>query len=799
MNKNDQGNDIPIPDLSKSFNVIKKRKYSFLGIIFLFFLAGLAYVNTVKPVYRAKSVILIGTQTSDRFQGQKDQGFEEVDPTNSEFYKTQYALLKSTSLIKAVIQDLNLVENSEFKSDPPLIDLSIVRGWVSSVIKYLDIPKLLGRPEREVKTEEIKIDPDARLVGTFLKRLSISPVSKSHVVGIGFEGYDPVTIAYINNSFLDALIQRNIKRRSKVLDGSEKWMSEKLLDLKVKMADSEQKLAGFRKQNDIIDFKKNREISAYNLSKYQDEIRKVESTKLRLSDLKHLLFQLKKNPVDLIHNLPDDLKTRTVNSLIKSYADLTKEYGNLSKEYSSLHPKVQIVYQKLKSVEAQVPVEIDRLIASIDLDFRGTNLHEQSLKNAMELEKAKIMKMDNQEFSFNALKDEYDSSKILHTDLLKRFKEIDIASYSNESSIKIVDNAEIPYIPVRPKKGFILVLCLMSGIIVALIWVVFLETMNKTVITVQDVVRQIPFPFLGATGIVGKNELPLPVINHSNAFIAEEFRTVKTNLMLNGFVGDSKVLMIGSSTPKEGKTTVATNLAATFAMEGKRVLIIEADFVRPKIAEVMQTVNKPGLLDILESPRLFKSILENHSQDSKKLDKIFVKSSVDGVYVLPRGNLKMDYPDMINFGILGKLLDLTKKIFDVIIIDTPPALAFSYVSITAQLSDGVLFVIGSGMKDKKLITRSINKLHAATSDGSFKPSTNGANGQHLDGHFPGGNGSNGKSDPTPAPHHSKIFGVVLNKVKYHRDEYYEYHRKYFTEYYSTMNKKSKKDILAEKA
>ncbi len=793
MNKNGQGDDLQVPDLSNSFNIIKRRKYSFLGIIFLFLFAGLAYVNMVKPVFRADSVILIGTQTSDRFQGKKDQGLEEVDPTDSEFYKTQYALLKSTSLIKKLIIDLNLVENPEFISDPPLIDLSIVRGWVKSIIKYLDIGE-------QVKSKEaVKVDPEARLVKTFLKRLSISPVSKSHVVGIGFEGYDPVTISNINNSFLDALIQRNIKRRSKVLDGSEKWMSEKLLDLKVKMNSAERKLANFRKQNDIIDFKKNREISAYNLSKYQDDIRQVESTKLKFSDLRNLMIQLKENPVDLIHNLPDDLKTKTINNLIGSYANLTKEYSSLSKEYSSLHPKVQIVYQKLKTVESQIPGEIDRLIASINLDFRGTTLHEQSLKNAMELEKAKIMKMDNQEFSFNSLKDEYESNKILHNDLLKRFKEIDIASYSNESSIKIVDTAEIPFVPVRPKKGFILIISLFLGGIVSLSWVIGMEAMNKTVITVQDVVRQVPFPFLGATGIVGKNELPLPVINNSNAFIAEEFRTVKTNLMLNGFVGESKILMIGSSTPKEGKTTVATNLAATFAQEGKRVLVIEGDFVRPKVAEVMGTINKPGVLDILDSPRLFKSIMESHNQDRKKLDRIFIKSSVDGVYVLPRGNMKMEYPDMINFGVMEKLLALTKKLFDVIIIDTPPALAFSYISIMAQLSDGVLFVIGSGMKDKKLITRSINRLNAATSDGSFKSSTNGnghhreANGQHA-----GLNGSNGKIESNPAQHHSKIFGVVLNKVKYHRDEYYEYHRKYFTEYYSSMNKKSKKDILAEK-
>jgi succinoglycan biosynthesis transport protein ExoP len=790
MNEIDPGNGTQIPDISNSLSILKKRKYTFLSIVFSFLLVGLAYIFTAKPVYRAQSVILIGTQTSDSFKGNKDKAFEEVNPTESEFYKTQYALLKSTTLVKGLIKELNLVDHPEFKGEPPLIDLSMIKNWVGAFIGSFF--RSVGLEKQGVKPSEIEVDRDARLVNRFTRKLIISPVAKSHVVKIGFEGYDPVAIASINNSFLDALIQRNITRRGKVLDGSEKWMSEKLMDLKEKMAVAERRLARFRKTNDIIDFKKNREISATNLSKYQDDIRQVESEKLRFEEMKKLLLKLKRDPVNLLHTLPDNLKSSGVSSLIQSYADLAKEYDTTSREYSSLHPKVQIVHQKLKSVEAQVPAEIDRLIASFDLDARGTDLHEQSLKNAMALEKARIMEMDNQEFNFNALQDDYDSNKILHNDLLTRFKEIDIASFSNESSIKIVDNAEIPYAPVKPKKGFIMVLCFLLGVLVAILWVMFLEKTNKTVITVEDVIRQIPHPFLGATGIIRKKELPLPVVNHSNAFIAEEFRTVKTNLMLNGFVGDSKVLMIASSTPKEGKTTVVTNLAVTFAQEGKRVLIIEADFVRPKVAEVLNTVTKPGLLDILESPRLFKSIVENQVLDRKEIDKIFVKSSINGLYVLPRGNVKVDYPDMINIGILEKLLTLTKKVFDVVIIDTPPTLAFSYVSIVAQLSDGVLFVIGSGMKDKKLITRTINKLSAATSDSSFKASTNGGNGHYNS----GDNERNGKTEKFPSTHRSKIFGVVLNKVKYHRDEYYEYHRKYFTEYYSTMNVKPKKGRTA---
>jgi polysaccharide biosynthesis transport protein len=787
MNKISLEQKNSVQNFSQVFKILRKRKFTFLGIIFLFVFLGLAYVFTAKPVYQSNSVILIGTQTSDHFAGKNAQ-FEEVDPTQTEFYKTQYALLKSRSLVKGVVKKLNLVESEEFKSEPPLIDLSFIKQGIKSFFV------MIGLKKEAVKTGKGNIDPYARLISQFMERLKISPISKSHVVRIGFQGNDPVLISQINNTFLNSLIERNINRRGRVLDGSEKWMSEKLLDLKTKMKAAEVKLANFRKRNNIIDFKKNRELSTYNLTQSQNNIRKVKSEKLRLSELKDLLLGLKRDPVNLLHALPDELKTKAANALISSYASLVKEYDELTHEYSSLHPKVQIIYQKMKSMEDRVPQEIDRLIASINIDYKSTVLHEQSLENAMQREKNKIMKMDNQEFTFNALQDEFETNKILHNDLLKRFKEVDIASYNSESSIQVVDQAEVPFIPIRPKKAFAMVIFLLAGILSSSFWVMFLERVNKSMITVEDVIRQIPFPFLGATGIIAKKDLPLPVATRTNAFLAEEFRTVKTNLMLNGFVEPRKVLMVSSSTPKEGKTTVVTNLAATFAQENKKVLIIEADFIRPKIAEVLQTKNRPGLLDILESPRLFQSIMENHIMDSQKIDSIFLKSSVDGVYVLPRGTIKEDIPDMLNYGIFEKILNVTRKIFDVVLIDTPPALAFSYVSIAAQLSDGVLFVIGSGMKDKALITRTLTKMSAATSDSSFKGSFNGQNGQNG---LNGLNGLNGQGSASSPVHQSRIFGVVLNKVKYQRDEYYEYHRKYFEEYYSVRESKAKKAVSVE--
>jgi len=232
MNQSIDQQENSTPDLTKIFDVLKKRKRIFLSVVALFLIMGFIYISTATPVYQSDSVILIGTQTSDHFAG-KNKQFEEVDPTNTEFYKTQYALLQSRSVVKSVIEDLNLLESEEFKPRPPMIDLSFIKKRLKFLKKGMEsLMESLGITKKDSEKAKIKVDPSLPLIQEFMQKLKVSPVTKSHVVQIGFQGYDPALITQINNAYLDALIKKNIKRRGKVLDGSEKWMTEKLQDLK---------------------------------------------------------------------------------------------------------------------------------------------------------------------------------------------------------------------------------------------------------------------------------------------------------------------------------------------------------------------------------------------------------------------------------------------------------------------------------------------------------------------------------------------------------------------------------------
>ena len=238
-------------NIQELFQIINRRKLTILCFVLIFGIVGTIYSFSQTPVYKTDAIVLIGTKTPDAFTD-KAKGFEELDPTKTDYYKTQYAMLKSRTLAKRIIDDLNLVESEEFQAKPPLVDLSGIKDTARSIIEKM----LPAQPENT--NAQIPKDPVTQMVDSFLARLIISPITQSHVVNVSFQGYNPVLIAEITNKFLDTIIQRNIERRTQILGGSEKWMVEKLTELKDKMKKAELKLAQFRKRHNIIDFKKNR-------------------------------------------------------------------------------------------------------------------------------------------------------------------------------------------------------------------------------------------------------------------------------------------------------------------------------------------------------------------------------------------------------------------------------------------------------------------------------------------------------------------------------------------------------------
>ncbi|WP_373865189.1 CpsD/CapB family tyrosine-protein kinase [Paenibacillus koleovorans] len=175
-----------------------------------------------------------------------------------------------------------------------------------------------------------------------------------------------------------------------------------------------------------------------------------------------------------------------------------------------------------------------------------------------------------------------------------------------------------------------------------------------------------------------------PIITEINpkSPISEAYRTLRTNVDFSSIDSDIQVVMLTSAGPGEGKSTTATNLAVTYAQADKKVLIIDADLRKPTMHHTFLRSNRWGLTNILASHGTGREVV--------------VDTDIENLYLLPSGPIPPNPSEMLASTRMSRLLDELKNEYDMIIIDTPPALVVTDAQVIASRCDGVILVINSG-------------------------------------------------------------------------------------------------------
>lgn len=172
---------------------------------------------------------------------------------------------------------------------------------------------------------------------------------------------------------------------------------------------------------------------------------------------------------------------------------------------------------------------------------------------------------------------------------------------------------------------------------------------------------------------------------------AEAYRTLRTNIQYSSLDDEMKTIVVTSSAPSEGKSTVVSNLAITMAEAGKKVLLVDCDFRKPTIHKRFSLTNKQGLTDILVG--------------NQKVEEVIKLSSINNLYILNCGTIPPNPSELIGSKKMKKYLQDFKEIFDIILIDAPPVLAVTDAQILSTMTDGTILVSAYGRTEKKALVK----------------------------------------------------------------------------------------------
>lgn len=701
---------------------ILRRKW----IVITFFIAVVTTVAVgtfmTKPQYKSTVTIKIEKENPNILTF-KD--IYAVEKTEDDYYQTQYKILKSRNLAKRVIRQMKLDSNPEFSKKKE-------EAALTSFLKH----------DQLLKEDGI----DSALVGKFIGRIEVNPQLKSRLVDVSFISYDPQLSAKVADSIANSFIELNIGSKYEATQQAREWLEKQLESMKAKVEHSEESLNEYASKQGIIFIDhenksgESQNIIIKKLSELSTELTAATSDRIHKEALYNEVLAGNTESSSLVMSNPSIL------TLKNNFAMLESEYNQNLRIYKPDYPKMVKQKELVDQIKMRIDAETKKIVFSIKKDYEAALKREKYLGSAFEKQKKEALDLNSRSVQYQILKRESDTNKELYNGLLQRLKETGISAGLTSTNIQILDKAEVPKSPFKPKKGLNILLSLIVGLFGGIGLAFFAEYLDNTIQTSEDVEKKISMPSLGLVPLYNKNngtDQPVELISllysDGKSQFCEAYSSIRTFLLFSTAGRPPKVMMVTSPRKQEGKTTTVINTAISLTKSDAKVILIDADMRRPKLHKIFKLNNSTGL----------SSFLSGNEEFSEGLIKPTDMPNLD---VITSGPLPPNPAELLGSYRLRDLVDGLYPLYNFILLDTPPVLGLADAVITSSLTDGVIMVLRSGQtpKDAALQTRKILESVNA-----------------------------------------KVLGVVLNAIsdtnlKYGYSSYYQYY--YYQNYTSDENK-----------
>ncbi len=686
------------------------RRHRWIILATLLAIVTIVTIGTLltRPIYRANVKIEIGKETERVLAGQRIMEVETANVFNPLYLQTQVDILSSRDLSRRVIQRLNLAESDEFKSRAP---------------------ENIGENERDV-----------RLVNVFHRRYGVAVGRQSRVATVTFDAYNPQLAAEVANTMANEYIAWSMESRLQGVGVTRDFLSKRVEDAESLLRKSEANYQQYLTDHQIISLDDKGNITVQRAEELNRQLVEVQNER-RTAEA--LFYRSKEVPAD---ELPPVLNDPTVQVLTRELSKQKQELANLSAKYQPNFPAVKQVQEQVRQLEIQLSEAKTKIVKNIETQYQVARKREQDLIGALGQSKGEAIQQNREATELNLLKQKVETNRKNYEDLLQRLRQAEVETDFRPSNIRIVQSAETPITPVKPNKLLNIGLSLIIGLGLGVGLAFFLEYLNNTIDSPDDVEKIIQLPSLGAipslqslaksampsgfgagkkrsTALAeGGNEL---VSGHEPiSSFAESYRALRTSLLLSSAEHAPRTMLITSSHPGEGKTTIVANTAISLAQTGARVLVLDGDLRRPRCHKILGVKNDAGLSTYL-------------SRDIK-LDSVIYEHDVPNLYVMPSGPVPPNPSELLSSIKLRILLSDLQDHFDHIIVDSPPVIHVTDALIISPFVDGVVVVVKSNQTPREVVLRAKQALMDVN---------------------------------------AKIFGVVLNSVDLKNDSYY-YNYKY---------------------
>lgn len=728
--RTEPSDDVEVPEeqphLHDYLAILARRRTAFLVAFLAVFFLGTLRTLLTRPVYSGTAQVLIDREAPNVLSFKQ---VAEVDTARDDYYQTQYKLLQSRALARRTIEALDLLQDAEF-GGPRAAD-EVAKAYKSNPGDSHDL--------------------EAAITG-LLGRLTVQAQKNTRLVNVSFEASRPELAASVANRLAQLYITQNVEYQYQSSAEAAQWLGLQAEDQRKKVRATEAALEALKQKEGIVNIDERRTLLEQKLKDLGANLTTISTARIQ----KEALYrQMLAAPAP--EELPDVRNNPLVQSLSTQQADLERRLAEALEKYMDRHPEVVKLRTQIDEIKLRIRREAQAVIRAAENDYKSAAAQEASVAAALDATKREIQALSERATSYDALRKDLDASNEVLKSLVSREKQTDVAQELRATNLRIVDPAVASSNPVRPRRVRDIAISLILGLGAGLALALFLEYLDNTVKLPDDVRQYLGAPLLAVIpeaeqpSEVDGNALITATAMNGGLALTDGFRVLRTALGFSWPEQKSRIVMLTSTAPAEGKTLCSINLAlALSSVAEDRVLLIDADLRKPSDHTVLRVRRSPGLSDILVGRAAPSASIV--TPQGTHLD------------FIPAGSPVPSPADLLTSQSIPALLEGLRRIYRWIVIDSPPLAAVPDALILSPHVDGVLVVIGAEMVPRRAVKQTLERIE----DGGARVLGCVLNRVHLQRHsyyygYHYGHYYGTYHQPTEAPAPSKVANIQEKK------------------------------------
>jgi uncharacterized protein involved in exopolysaccharide biosynthesis/Mrp family chromosome partitioning ATPase len=556
--------------------ILKNRWIFGLILVASLFLAFL-YNLYATPIYSARSSVIIRRNMSPSL----------IRETASEIPNLRNTTIDFNTKVKMVTSDTFVEE---------LAKRLVERGYFKDQLEESDYEGM---------------DPDEKAIfirklGTSIKgNIEVGNPKMTNIINISYKSAYPELAREVVNLLADLVVEFGQNEDMIVLENSLNYLNQQLEDARIKVREAEDKLYEYRREHGIFETEGDRDLVMRRRQDLEQNLNEIqEREREREAKIEQLDALLKRNDFTKFTDIaPDD---NVMGQLSQQLVQAEIAYEELLIKYDVKHPDVIKAAKEIEILRAKFEQELVRTRTRLQYELNVYKSREKALKESLAELQSDAINNTEKDIEYMVLDREANSARDLYKTLLAAVKEVSVNTNSTSNNVIYVhERAITPQVPIKPRKAINLLMGLFLGVVMGMGIAFGREYLDQSIRNPEDVERMSDLPVLSTIPLYAGGEEDrerkgaLYITQHPKSLFSESIAALRTHLNIKLPQETAVTLLITSSAPREGKSLIASNLAASMAADGKKTIIIDADLHRPSIHKVFGKDKHTGVYDLI--------------------------------------------------------------------------------------------------------------------------------------------------------------------------------------------------------